>query len=243
MTPPLAAAMRFQLLRQRIGNGLETLRQQAHLYGIEHDLRVSCQLKTILVGVGQLRARIATQGTHKDPLGSLGLRAVAFPGAAVALGQAQFLPVGRAIHAAMKASWIDESLKQQQRMAEPGAPIGIRPPLGQRQHPRADVRLVPAGQDQQAAVVGDQVQPTVLRAEVPADPTIADAAFQRCRRQAQLRYPLFAPRRHIPYRLAIPSGRSSPARQDSGDAPSALDSVLLRFVLPGVQGFPSARRW
>ena len=34
MTLPLAAA--------RIGNGLETLRQQAHLCGIEHDLGVSC---------------------------------------------------------------------------------------------------------------------------------------------------------------------------------------------------------
>ena len=117
-----------------------------------------------------MRARIATQGAHKDPLGSIGLRAVAFPGAAVALGQPKFLPVGRAIHAAMKALWVDESLKQQQRMAEPGAPIGIRPPLGQRQHPGADIGPVPAGQDQEAAVVGDQVQPPVLRAEVPADP-------------------------------------------------------------------------
>ena len=32
--------------------------------------------------------------------------------------------------------------------------------------------------------------------------SVADAAFQRRRRQAQLRHPLLAPDRHIPYRLA-----------------------------------------
>ena len=35
------------------------------------------QLKTISGRAGQLRARIAAQGTHEDPLGTLGLRAVA----------------------------------------------------------------------------------------------------------------------------------------------------------------------
>jgi len=73
MAPPLTAA--------RIGNGLETLRQLAHLFGIEHDLRGSSQLQSISIGVGQLRARIAAQGTHKDPLGGIGFGAVAFPGA------------------------------------------------------------------------------------------------------------------------------------------------------------------
>jgi len=43
MAPPLTAA--------RIGNGLETLLQLAHLFGIEHDLRGSSQLQSISVGV------------------------------------------------------------------------------------------------------------------------------------------------------------------------------------------------
>jgi len=43
MAPPLAAA--------RIGNGLETLPQLAHLFGIAHDLRGSSQLQSISVEV------------------------------------------------------------------------------------------------------------------------------------------------------------------------------------------------
>ena len=89
MAPPLAAA--------RIGNHLETLRQIAHLFGIEHDLRGSCQLQTVSIGVGQLRARIAPQGPHKDPLGGIGLCAVAFSGASIPLGQSQLHPVSPAL--------------------------------------------------------------------------------------------------------------------------------------------------
>ena len=40
----------------------------------------------------------------------------------------------------------------------------------------------------------------------------------------------------------IPSGRSSPALQESGGAPSALDSALPRFALQGAPGFFSALR-
>src|SRR5256712_13874483 len=91
MAPPLAAAW--------IGNGLETLGQQAHLFGIEHDLGNSCELKTISVGMGQVCAHIAAQRAHEDPFGCIGLRAVAFPSAAISLRQYPVSAVGRAIPA------------------------------------------------------------------------------------------------------------------------------------------------
>src|SRR2546427_999717 len=98
MAPPLAAAW--------ISNGLETLRQQPHLFGIEHNLGNSRELKTISVGLGQVCAHIATQRAHEHPFGGLGLRAVAFPRAPISLRQSQVYPVGRAIHATMEAPGI-----------------------------------------------------------------------------------------------------------------------------------------
>src|SRR5437899_3139547 len=103
MAPPLATA--------GIGNGLETLWQLAHLFGIQHDPGFSCQLKMILVGVVQLPACIAAQGPYKDSFGGIGSRTVAFPDAPVSLRQAQLHPVGGAIDAAMEPPWIDKSLQ------------------------------------------------------------------------------------------------------------------------------------
>lgn len=51
MAAPLPAA--------GIGNHRKTLRQQAHLVGVKHDLGGSCELKVRSVGVGQLRLRPA----------------------------------------------------------------------------------------------------------------------------------------------------------------------------------------
>src|SRR5437879_12610123 len=95
MAPPLAAAW--------IGNGLETLRQQAHLFGIEHDLGNSCELKTVSVGMGQVCAHIAAQGPHEDPFGGIAWRREAFPGAPRSLRQSQVYPVGGAIPAPIEA--------------------------------------------------------------------------------------------------------------------------------------------
>ena len=43
---------------------------------------------------------------------------------------------------------------------------------------------MPIGQDQDAAAVGDELEPTVLGCEVPANPEITHAAFERSCRDA-----------------------------------------------------------
>jgi hypothetical protein len=50
-------------------------------------------------------------------------------------------------------------------------------------------------------VVGDQFEPPILRAKVPSDPAITNAAFQSRRRNAQLRQPLLVPSRDVPSRF------------------------------------------
>ena len=82
------------------------------------------------------------------------------------------------------------------------AVVAGQAPLAQRQHPRAQVRHPPPRQDQEPAVVGEQVLAVVLGAEVPADPAVARAALQRRRREAEQRQPLLAPVRDVPQRLA-----------------------------------------
>jgi hypothetical protein len=61
---------------------------------------------------------------------------------------------------------------------------------------------VPARQDQKTAVIGDQREPPILRAKVPANPAIPHAAFQRRARETELRHPLVTPRGDVPERLA-----------------------------------------
>lgn len=110
----------------RIGDVVKEIRQGTHLCRGEHDLGHSGELKVCSVGVSQLRLRVTTQRTNKDPLGGVDVRAVAITGSPIALGESQLNPVGGAI----------------------------------------------------------------------------DAAFQRRRRQARLRDPLFVPSRDVPHRLA-----------------------------------------
>jgi len=58
------------------------------------------------------------------------------------------------------------------------------------------------GQDQKAAVIGDQVQTVVLMAEIPANPPIPRGALPGRGGKAQQGQPLVAPSRHIPQRVA-----------------------------------------
>ena len=60
---------------------------------------------------------------------------------------------------------------------------------------------MPVGQDQKAAVVGDQREPPILRAKIPANPAIPHAAFQRRARETELRHPLVTLRGDVPERL------------------------------------------
>ena len=61
---------------------------------------------------------------------------------------------------------------------------------------------MPVGQDQQAAVVGDEVQAAILVAAIPANPAIPHGAFPGRRRKAQQGHPLAEVGRHAPQGFA-----------------------------------------
>ena len=58
------------------------------------------------------------------------------------------------------------------------------------------------GQDEEARVVGNQMQAVVLEAKVPANPLVARCALPGRGAEAQQRQPLLAPSRHIPQGVA-----------------------------------------
>ena len=118
---------------------------------------------------------------------------------------------------------------------KPCRPIARHPPFGQRQHARADLGLVPAGQYEEAAVVGDLVQSAILRTKVPADPTIPDAALQRRRREVQLGHPLLAPSCDVP--CGLTNCGQCPKISDAATSTPVIG--LPRLVRPGGPGFPS----
>ena len=93
---------------------------------------------------------------------------------------------------------IDEGFQQQQGVAEVLHPIVPQAPFAQRQYAGGQIRSMPIGQDQKAAVVGDQVQPIILMAEIPADPAITGPALPGRSGKAQQGEPLAAPGGHIP---------------------------------------------
>ena len=180
----------------------EELGQGTHGVGGDHGLRTSVSVGGKQLGAGQARTRAADQGTHEHQLGRGRRRAVAAAHPAEAARAPDARPVRGAVHRAAVARRVDERLHEQQRMPEPRRPVRRQAATAQRQRPRAEVRHARARQDQEPAVVRDQVQPVVLGAEVPADPAVARAALQRRRREAEQRQPLAAPMRDVPQRLA-----------------------------------------
>ena len=194
MAPALAAA--------RVVDVGEVVGQGTHGVGGDHGLRASVAVDGVERGPGQARPRVGDQGADENQLRRGRGGAVAAAHAAEAARAPDAGPVRRAVHRAAEARRIDEGLQQHERVAEARRPVRRQPPFAQRQHPRAQVRHAPARQDQEAAVVGEQVLAVVLRAEVPADPAVAGAALQRRRREADQRHPRAAPARGVPQRLA-----------------------------------------
>ena len=180
----------------------EAVGQRTHGVGGDHGSRASVAVGGVERGAGQARPRVGNEGSDEDQLGRGRDGAVAAAHAAEAARAPDAGPVRGAVHRAAEARRVDEGLQQQQRMAEARRPVRRQAAPAQRQHPRAQVRHAPARQDQEAAVVGEQVLAVVLGAEVPADPAVAGAALQRRRREAGQRHPLAAPARGVPQRLA-----------------------------------------
>ena len=180
----------------------EEVGQGTHGVGGDHGLRPSVSVDGKQFGAGQARPRAASQGAHEHQLGRGRHRAAAAAHAAEAARAPDARPVRGAVHRAAVARRVDERLQQQRRMPEARRPVAGQAPLAQRQHPRAQVRHPAPRQDQEPAVVGEQVLAVVLGAEVPADPAVPSAALQRRRREAEQRQPLAAPVRDVPQRLA-----------------------------------------
>ena len=220
MAPALAAA--------RVVDVGEVVGQGTHGVGGDHGLRASVAVDGVERGPGQARPRVGDQGADKNQLRRGRGGAVAAAHATEAARAPDAGPVRGAVHRAAEARRIDEGLQQHERVAEARRPVRRQPPFAQRQHPRAQVRHAPARQDQEAAVVGEQVLAVVLRAKVPTDPAVAGAALQR-RRRADQRHPPVAPARG----RTTAFRRSSAAPPGSGAPPSAPDNAPSAAAVTG----------
>jgi len=105
--------------------------------------------------------------------------------ASTALGLANTAPVGGTVDRAAIARGIDEGFKQKHVLVEMGQPVGVDTTFAQGEYFGAQVRAMPVGQDQEAAVVGDQLETAVLVPIIPTNPAVARGAFQRRPREGQ----------------------------------------------------------
>ena len=153
-------------------------------------------------GPGQARPRGGDQGAHEDQLRRGRGGAVAAAHATEAARASDAGPVRGAVHRAAEARRIDEGLQQHERVAEARRPVRRQPPFAQRQHPRAQIRHAPARQDQEAAIVGEQVLAVVLRAKVPNRSSGRGRRTSAPAREADQRHPPVAPARGVPQRFA-----------------------------------------
>jgi hypothetical protein len=101
-----------------------------------------------------------------------------------------------------KAAGIDEGLQQPQRIAEARLPVRRHPVLRQGEDTAGEVRLMMRRQDQEAAVVGDQMETVVLITGRPANPAIPRRALPGRCGEAQQGQPLRVMPRHIPQGMA-----------------------------------------
>ncbi len=114
-------------------------------------------------------------------------RDIAVAVAAIAAGPADGDPVGGAVDRAAVALRITEGFQEQQRMMIAGLPVGIDAPRTEAEEAGAQVRL-PSAQ-QQAHIVGNQVQAPEPVAWAPADPVVTRRAFERRGREGGQRRP------------------------------------------------------
>ena len=179
----------------------------------------------------EVEFEVVEQGEDRaDPDPACGRRravAAAHPAEAARAPDAR--PVRGAVHRAAVARRVDEPFQEQQRMPEARRPVSGQARRSHSASAREPRFGPPPRQDQEPAVVGEQVLAVVLGAEVPADPAVARAALQRRHRKAEQRQLLAAPVRHIPQRLADLRQRA----QEVVRPPSARGSALLSPAATG----------
>jgi len=198
MAPALAAA--------GIVDALEELGKGSYLCGAERHLRHSMSQAGVDIGDPKPDPRASAQGMKEHQLGP-GVLAVAGPAASEAARAPDLDPVGRAVDPAPEEFGVDEGLRQEHVVTEVSRPVPHQTARVQREHARAEVALA-AGENQEARVVGDQVQTAELDAAVPADPVIARPTFQRRRREHQKRQSAPSMVRDIAHGLAHPRHRA-----------------------------------
>ncbi len=96
---------------------------------------------------------------------------------------------------------IDEGFQQKQRIAEAFLPIPNQAPFAQGEDAGGKIRIVVVGEDQEAAVVGDEMQAIILVAEIPTDPGIPRATLPGGGGEAQQDHPLARPGSDVPQRM------------------------------------------
>ena len=123
-------------------------------------------------------------------------------------------------------------------MAEALLPVRTEPLFTEREHVRAEVREVPAGQDAKAALVHDELEAVVLVGVRPADPAIPRARTSRLRRKRREGLPTLPAMK----RRTRGSRRSSAGHQGSGAPPSTPYTALLQTAQRASLELPARAR-
>ena len=114
----------------------------------------------------------------------------------------QHPPVRRPVAGAREPRRVHERFRDKNRMTMRRAHVARQPPKAQAQHPGGQVvRLPLAGQQHEAAVVGDEPQAPELPGRRPADPPIPHPDLERARRPPHQRQPVRPVNRHVAQRL------------------------------------------
>ena len=171
------------------------------------------------------------QFEHED---LLGLAVVAparrAPGlAGKAAREAQRAPVRRAVAGPGKARDIHEGLRQKDRISMHRLHVPGQPPQAQPQHPRGQVGHPTRRQDNEARVVGDQMQAPELPIRRPADPPVARGQLERAGLPADQCEPGLAMHRDMAQALA--------------DDAVERQVVMLRHEPVPAPVFPRAKGW
>ena len=87
-------------------------------------------------------------------------------------------------------------------MAKSLLPVGIQASLAQGQNSGTEIRKMPVGQDEKAAVIDDQFEAVILQAKVPPDPAISGRALQGGGGKTHQGDPVIVPGGDVPEGLA-----------------------------------------
>src|SRR5579863_10275459 len=131
---------------------------------------------------------------------------------------AEQLPVG-AVAGPTKALGVDQGFCQQEPMAVRGLPIGTEASEIQGSDPRGEILKMGVGQDEKAAVVGDELKALILQEWGPADKTVGRPALEGRRRPAKQGKPLSGALGHIA--TPPPGARSLGSDAGASALPSA----------------------